>query len=186
MTAERNAYTGDATQTPNPAKPRPLADRVPTWFEFHATGWVCSHPHGPDDVTEELGHPPHLIHSYALAHLNEHHPGWESLPTAPAARVTELESPTHHNPLHDLTAASAVLDDALNRVGTLTSELNAARVENARLHRLLDTRDAEYALVIRVGWDGRTQVDGRPGVSLDQAAEWIREIADDTARRAGL
>ncbi|WP_435107330.1 hypothetical protein [Nocardiopsis synnemataformans] len=49
----------------------------PAWFETHASGWICSHPHGPDDVTEELGHPPHLIDSYALRHLNDHHPGWK-------------------------------------------------------------------------------------------------------------
>jgi hypothetical protein len=50
---------------------------VPDWFEFHATGWICHHPHGPDVWTEELGHPEAWVNSYALAHLNEHHPGWK-------------------------------------------------------------------------------------------------------------
>lgn len=58
---------------PAPSIPSPA---FPPWLGFHATGWMCAHPHGPDDVDEELGHPEHLIHSYAIAHLDECHPGW--------------------------------------------------------------------------------------------------------------
>lgn len=53
---------------------------VPDWFEFHATGWICHHPHDPDDVVEELGHPQAQVVDYATAHLNEHHPGWDLRP----------------------------------------------------------------------------------------------------------
>lgn len=202
MTAERNAYTGDATQTPNPAKPRRLnLDAIRGRATAATPGpWVTGDRIGLEAWQAVLSPTGRMVgldweqggeaDAVFIANAREDVPALLSEVDRLRARVTELEerqpAPPHHNPLHDLTAASAVLDDALNRVGTLTSELNAARVENARLHRLLDTRDAEYALVIRVGWDGRTQVDGRPGVALDQAAEWIREIADDTARRAGL
>lgn len=74
MTIAPNFPDPHTTEAPKPTRGSGL---FPTWFATHATGWICSHPHGPDDVTEELGHPPHLIHSYALAHLNEHHPGWK-------------------------------------------------------------------------------------------------------------
>lgn len=245
MTAERNAYTGNATQTPNPAKPRRLnldairdrataatpgpwvtGDRIglESWqavlsptgrmvgLDWDQSGkadaaFIASAREDVPTLLAEVDRlrarvaaleerqpaPVHVTTPEGITPCGEGH--HDVTTTARIAEATCLEClrtlaqeepAEHHTTLQDLTAASAVLDDALNRVGTLTSTLNAARVENARLRRLLDTRDAEYALVIRVGWDGRTQVDGRPGVSLDQAATWTREIADDTTRRAGL
>lgn len=53
------------------------AGMFPSWFTTHASGWICSHPHGPEDVIEELALPMNLIDSYAVEHLNEHHPGWK-------------------------------------------------------------------------------------------------------------
>lgn len=65
------------TTAPMVATPPRGPGVFPSWFSTHTSGWACSHPHGPDDVTEETGHPPHLVASYALAHLNDHHPGWK-------------------------------------------------------------------------------------------------------------
>jgi hypothetical protein len=50
---------------------------TPAWFTVHPGGWMCSYPHHDDVVTEEVGHPAHLVNSYALDHLDTHHPGWK-------------------------------------------------------------------------------------------------------------
>jgi hypothetical protein len=86
--------------------------------------------------------------------------------------------------LAELAAADQTNEDAVSLCEQLTAENNSMNVEIQRLRRVLDTRDAEYALVVRVPDDGRAQVDARPGVSTEQAARWLQELADGTARRA--
>lgn len=63
--------------TPTAAPPARGAGVTPAWFQFYENGWECSHPHGPGAPTWETGHPPHLVVSYALRHLNRFHPGWK-------------------------------------------------------------------------------------------------------------
>ncbi|WP_433699079.1 hypothetical protein [Nocardiopsis sp. CA-288880] len=51
---------------------------IPAWFEIHASGWICSDPNCPSEYEEELGHPAEYVNTYALRHLNDHHPGWKA------------------------------------------------------------------------------------------------------------
>ena len=179
MTAERTTYTGNANQTPNPAKPRPAArldlDAIRTRANAATTG-----PWGVEANESIL-----LVLNRALGVL---------VATAGAPDDTQattdaefIASAREDIPalLDEITALDQTAEDAVALTEQIGAELRAARTEIERLRRLLDTRDSDYALVVRVDNSGRSQVDGSPGLTLGQAAEWLQELATDTARRAG-
>jgi hypothetical protein len=76
--------------------------------------------------------------------------------------------------LAELAAATEVADDAMNRHGQLTADLNAARTENERLTRALAAADSDYRLVVRIDDHGRAQVSA--DVDTAQVATWLREL----------
>jgi hypothetical protein len=84
----------------------------------------------------------------------------------------------------ELAAANQVANDALTLAEQAAADRRSLRTQVDRLRRLLETRDADYALVVRVGDDGRAQMDARSGITIGQCATWLREIATDTIRRA--
>ncbi|WP_017585506.1 hypothetical protein [Nocardiopsis ganjiahuensis] len=86
--------------------------------------------------------------------------------------------------LDEIAALEQATADALTLAEQAAADRRSLRTEVDRLRRLLDTRDADYALVARVSYDGRGQVDGRAGVGAGQVATWLRELAAAAAVRA--
>lgn len=177
MTAERNAYTGNATQTPNPAKPRPAA-RLDLGAIRTRTNAATTGPWGVE--TEEFGL---MVLNRGLGML---------VATAGAPDDTQAETDAEFIAsaredipalLDEITALDQTAEDAVALTEQIGAELRAARTEIERLRRLLDTRDADYALVVRVDTEGLAQIDGRAGLTREQGAEWLRHIAADATRR---
>lgn len=178
MTAERNTYTGNATQTPNPAKPRPAArldlDAIRTRANAATTG-----PWGVETTESDL-----MVLNRGLGMLVATAGTPDDTQAATDAEFIAAARQDLPALLDEITALDQTAEDAVALTEQIGAELRAARTEIERLRRLLDTRDADYALVVRVDTEGLAQIDGRAGLTREQAAEWLQELATDTARRA--